>query len=420
MSKLTGLAIKKAKAEAKDYKMADGGGLYLLVKATGSKCWRLKYRIGGKEKLLSFGTYPDVSLSDARERRDQSRKLLANRVDPSAIKQEAKQEKVKILQIAENSFRNLATEFHKVKSPMWTEGHAKQWMGNLEKYAMPVIGNKPITDIEPMDIMQIMRDMEALGIHETRDRLLQTIGVTFKYAMATGRAKSNPADIRIALVERPPVVNLPSISTAEIPDFIRAARAYQNLAKVSPIAISAFWLQLLTATRSSEVRFSKWVDFDLNAGCWIVPAEQTGRKGKKGKRKNHAVPLCTQATKILRDLYSITGQGEFVFPNRNTLGKVISENTVNKIIETIGYKGRQVGHGFRALARTALSEMGLRWEVLEAMLSHKIPDQTVAAYVRTTYFEERRGIMQQWANYLDAFEGGDDITINQKSFVVAK
>ncbi len=398
---LTDTAIKKAKSEAKDYKMADGGSMYLLVKATGSKCWRLKYRIGGKEKLMAFGMYPDVSLADARGRREQARKLLANGVDPSAIKQKAKQEKVKILQIAENSFRNLATEFHKVKSPMWTEGHAKQWMGNLEKYAMPVIGNKPITDIEPMDIMQIMRDMEALGIYETRDRLLQTIGVTFKYAMATGRAKSNPADIRIALAERPPVVNFPSISTAEIPDFIRAARAYQNLAKVSPIAISAFWLQLLTATRSSEVRFSKWADFDLDAGCWTVPAEQTGRKGKKGKRKNHAVPLCTQATRMLRDLYSITGQGEFVFPNRNEQGGVISENTVNKIIETIGYKGRQVGHGFRALARTALSEMGVRSEALEAMLAHVIVDQTVAAYVRTTYFEERRGIMQQWADYLD-------------------
>ena len=403
---LTDTAIKKAKPEAKAYKLADGGGMFLMVHPNGGKYWRLRYRFMGVEKLLALGVYPDVSILDARGRREQARKLLANGVDPSAIKQKAKQEKVKILQIAENSFRNLAIEFHKVKSPMWTEGHAKQWMGNLEKYAMPVIGNKPITDIEPMDIMQIMRDMEALGIYETRDRLLQTIGVTFKYAMATGRAKSNPADIRIALAERPPVVNFPSISTAEIPDFIRAARAYQNLAKVSPIAISAFWLQLLTATRSSEVRFSKWVDFDLDAGCWIVPAEQTGRKGKKGKRKNHAVPLCTQATKMLRDLYSITGQGEFVFPNRNEQGGVISENTVNKIIETIGYKGRQVGHGFRALARTALSEMGVRSEALEAMLAHVIVDQTVAAYVRTTYFEERRGIMQQWADYLDKIEAG--------------
>ena len=401
MSKLTEVTIKKAKPEAKAYKLTDGGGMFLMIHPNGGKYWRLRYRFMGVEKLLALGVYPDVSILDARGRREQARKLLANGVDPSAIKQKAKQEKVKILQIAENSFRNLATEFHKVKSPMWTEGHAKQWMGNLEKYAMPVIGNKPITDIEPMDIMQIMRDMEALGIYETRDRLLQTIGVTFKYAMATGRAKSNPADIRIALAERPPVVNFPSISTAEIPDFIRAARAYQNLAKVSPIAISAFWLQLLTATRSSEVRFCKWVDFDLDAGCWTVPAEQTGRKGKKGKRKNHAVPLCTQATKMLRDLYSITGQGEFVFPNRNEQGGVISENTVNKIIETIGYKGRQVGHGFRALARTALSEMGVRSEALEAMLAHVIVDQTVAAYVRTTYFEERRGIMQQWADYLD-------------------
>lgn len=175
------------------------------------------------------------------------------------------------------------------------------------------------------------------------------------------------------------------------------------------MTVAAFRLLLLTATRSSEVRFSKWADFDLDAGCWIIPAEQTGRKGKYGKRKPHAVPLSDQAITVLRDLYPVTGHGEHVFPSRNGMGRVISENTVNKIIETMGYKGRQTGHGFRSLARTTLGEMGHRWEVLEAMLSHALVNQTAAAYVRTSYFEERRGIMQKWADYLDSVKTGAQV-----------
>ena len=406
---LTELEVKKAKPADKQQKLSDGGGMYLLVHPNGGKYWRMDYRFGGKQKTLSLGVYPDVSLADARDRREQARKLLANGGDPSAIKQATKQVIQKSLHVAENSFRNLAAEFHKVKSPMWTAGHAKQWFGNLEKYALPTIGDKPIGDIEPMDIMQIMRGMETLGIHETRDRLLQTIGAVFKYAMATGRAKSNPADIRIALAERPRVEHFACIDTAELPVFLRAVTAYQDLDKVSPIGIAALRLLMLTTTRTSEVRFSKWADFDLDAGCWVIPEEQQGRKGKIGKRNPHAVPLCTQAVKILRDLYPVTGQGEYVFPNRNQQGKVISENTVLKIIETIGYKGKMTGHGFRSLARSILGDMGHRWEVLEAMLSHALVNQTAAAYVRTTYFEERRGIMQQWADYLAGVEQGADV-----------
>ncbi len=406
MSKLTEMAIKKAKPEAKAYKMADGGGMYLLVQPTGSKWWRLKYRIGGKEKMLSIGVYPDVTLSEARDRREQARKLLANGGDPSAIKQIAKQTQHKALQVSENSFKSLAAELHKIKSPMWTPGHAKQWMGNLEKYALPVIGDRPITDIEPMEIVGIMRTIETSGTFETRDRLLQTISAVFKYAIATGRAKYNPAEIRMALADRPKVEHFACIAPTELPEFLRAVTAYQNLDKVSPIAIAALRLLMLTTTRTSEVRFSKWADFDLDAGCWIIPAGQIGRKGKGDKRSPHAVPLCAQAVKILRDLYPVTGQGEYVFPNRNSASRTISENTVLKIIETIGYKGKMTGHGFRSLARSILGEMGHRWEVLEAMLSHALVNQTAAAYVRTTYFEERRGIMQQWADYLDKVEAG--------------
>ena len=410
MSKLTEVAIKKAKPEAKAYKMADGGGMYLLVQPTGSKWWRLKYRILGVEKLLSLGVYPDVTLSEARERREQARKLLANGADPSAVKQEAKQAVQKALQVAsENSFATLATEFHKVKSPMWTPGHSKQWLMNMEKYALPIIGNRSIADVEPMELVGIMRTVETNGTFETRDRLLQSIGAVFKYAIATGRAKYNPAEIRMALAERPKAEHFACIDTKDIPAFLRAVTDYQTMAKVSPIAIAAMRLLMLTATRTSEVRFSKWADFDLDAGCWVIPEEQTGRKGKHGKRKPHAVPLCSQAVAILRGLYPITGMGEYVFPNRNSAGRVISENTVLKIIEIIGYKGRMTGHGFRSLARTVLGDMGHRWEVLEAVLSHALTNETAAAYIRTTYFEERRGIMQQWADYLDKVEAGAEV-----------
>lgn len=403
---LTALEVSKAKATDKPYKLADGDGMYLLVQTTGAKYWRMDYRFDGKRKTLAIGVYPDTSLEEARASRGDARKLLKNDTDPSGIKQEAKQAKVKAAAIYTDTFDGISKELHKLKSPMWTAGHAKQWLGNLEKYAFPVIGARPIDAIEPLEILGIMRTVEEGGTFETRDRLLQTIGAVFKYAIATGRTKYNPAEVRMALADRPKVENFPCIRTVELPAFLRALTAYESLSKVSPIAISALRLLMLTATRTSEVRFSKWADFELDTGCWVIPAEQTGRKGKKGKRNPHAVPLSTQAVTILRNLYPITGSGEYVFPNRNSAGKVISENTALKIIETIGYKGRMTGHGFRSLARSILGEQGFRWEVLEAMLSHALENQTAAAYVRTTYFEERRGIMQQWADYLDKVEAG--------------
>lgn len=405
---LTDLEVKKAKPTDRPQKLADGGGMYLLIQTSGTKCWRMDYRYFGIRKTLAIGIYPAISLKQARERRDEARRQLANGEDPSAIKQAVRRAK-KIALLGGNHFESLAKEFHGIKSPMWTAGHAKQWLNNLEKYAFSAIGKRPVDEIEPMEIVAIMRAVEKNGTYETRDRLLQSIGAVFKYAIATGRAKFNPADIRMALANRPKVEHFPCISTSELPAFLRALTAYQNMDKVSPIAITALRLLMLTATRTSEVRYSKWADFDLDAGCWVIPEDQIGRKGKAGSRKPHAVPLSTQAIKLLRDLYPLTGHGEFVFPNRNRSGRVISENTALKIIETIGYKGRMTGHGFRSLARTILGDMGYRWEALEAMLSHALENQTAAAYVRTSYFEERRGIMQVWADHLERLEAGAEI-----------
>ena len=401
---LTEIAIKKIEATDKPFKLSDGGGLFLLVQPNGAKYWRLKYRFAGKEKTLSLGVYPEVSLKKAREGRTEARKLLGEGVDPSTTKQAAKRATGKE---ARNSFAMLAAEYHKLKSPTWTTGHAKQWEMNMERYALPVFGGCDVADIEPLQVLEVLRNMEAKGTFETRDRLGQSIGAVFKYAIATGRAKYNPAaDIRAALVDSPKAKNFACLATAELPDFLHALTAYQTRAHVSPIALSAARLLMLTATRSSEVRFAQWKDFDLDAALWIIPEDQTGRKGKQGKRKPHSVPLSSQAVEILRNLYPITGRGAQVFPNRNDATRVISENTVLKIIEGMGYKGKMTGHGFRSLARSLLGEMGHRREVLEAMLSHTIENATEAAYVRTTYLEERRGIMQAWADYLQNIEAG--------------
>ena len=268
---LTELAVKKAKATDKVQKLSDGGGMYLQIQPDGAKYWRMNYRVAGKQKTLALGVYPDVTLAQARERRGEARKLLANDADPSERKKESK--KAKKAETA-NSFKIIAEEFHKLKSKAWTERHAKYWKLYMDRYVFPAIGDKQMDKIEPMDIVAILRQLEDVNKFETRDRLGQSIGAVFKYAMATGRAKFNPADIRIALADRPKTVNYPCISSAETPAFLRAVSGYEQRGKVSAIAISAFRLLMLTATRTSEVRYSKWADFNLDDGAWIVPSEQ--------------------------------------------------------------------------------------------------------------------------------------------------
>lgn len=375
--------------------------MYLLIHPNGGKYWRVAYRFQGKQKTLALGTYPEISLAQAREKREEARKLLALDQDPG----EAKKEKKRETEVVEkNKFKTIALEFHEIKAPGWTERHGKYWLHYMEKLVFPKFGEKRIDTIEPLEILEILRDLEKKKTFETRDRVSQNINAVFKYAIATGRAKYNVADLRIALAERPKTKNFECIPLDEIGNFLRAFSAYEAKGKVSIITTSAFRLLMLTATRTSEVRYSKWVDFDFTEGVWVVPAEQKGRKGRTGKRKDHVIPLSSQAIKVLTALKEVTGENEFAFPNRLKNDGVISENTILKVIESIGYKGRMTGHGFRSLARTVLGEKGHRWEVLEAMLSHSIPSETAAAYIRTTYFKERRKIMNKWADYLDAQE----------------
>lgn len=397
--KLTDTAIKKAKLEAKPYKMADGGGLFLLVQANGSKYWRLKYRYAGKEKLLALGVYPDVSLKDARARRDDARKLLANGSDPGAVKQNQKRQ-AKIS--AANSFEALAREFHTMKSPIWTPHHATDWINTLEREAFPKFGHRPITEIEAPDVLDVLRAIEARGAFEIRERVLQRVRAVYAYAIASGKARHNPAaEISGALAPRPKVQHYAALSEKEMPDFLRALTEYQERAKSSPIVFAATRLLALTFVRTGEVRGAQWCEFDLDAALWVIPAE------RMKARAPHTVPLSRQAVELIRALQPLTGHMPALFPNRNGQGAVISENTVLKVIERIGYKGRMTGHGFRSVASTYLNNLGtIRPDMIEAQLAHGDRDQVRAAYNRADYMEYRTAMMQFWADTLDRMEQG--------------
>lgn len=397
--KLSDAAVRKAKPEAKPYKMADGGGMYLEVMPNGSKYWRLKYRYAGKEKRLALGVYPDTTLADARGRRDDARKLLANGSDPGVVKQSQKQQ-AKIS--AANSFEAIAREFHKLKSPIWTAHHATDWINTLEREVFPRFGSRPIIEIEAPDVLDILRAIEARGAFEVRGRVLQRVRAVFAYAIASGRARHNPAaELRGALAPRPKVQHFAALSEKEMPEFLRALSEYQLRAKSSPIVFAATRLLALTFVRTGEVRGAQWGEFDLDAGLWMIPAE------RMKARAPHIVPLSRQAVQVIRALHPLTGHLPALFPSRNGEGAVISENTVLKVIERIGYKGRMTGHGFRSVASTYLNNLGtIRPDMIEAQLAHGDKDQVRAAYNRADYMEYRKAMMQFWADTLDKMEHG--------------
>lgn len=397
--KLTDPAVRKAKPEAKPYKMADGYGMYLEVMPNGSKYWRLKYRFGGKEKRLALGVYPVTSLAEARGRRDDARKLLANDTDPSAVKQSQKRQ-AKIS--AANSFEAIAREFHALKSPSWTPHHATDWINILEREVFPKFGHRPIIEIEAPDVLDILRAVEARGTFETRGRILQRVRAVFAYAIASGRSRHNPAaELTGALAPRPKVKHFAALSEKELPEFLRALNEYQERAKSSPIVFAATRLLAYTFVRTGEVRGAQWSEFDLDAGLWTIPAE------RMKAREPHTVPLSSQAIEVIRALQPLTGHLPTLFPSRNRDGGIISENTVLKVIERIGYKGRMTGHGFRSIASTYLNNLGtIRPDMIEAQLAHGDKDQVRAAYNRADYMEYRKSMMQFWADTLDKMQAG--------------
>lgn len=386
---LTSTAIRNAKPKAKPVKLFDGGGLYLEISPSGGKWWRLKYRYGGKEKRISLGTYPDVSLKEARQRKDECRKLLANGVDPSENRKAAKSAH---LEEAMSSFEVVAREWFAKYSHRWTENHGLKTLRRLERDVFPWIGEMPIAKVDAPKLLAIIRRIEARGALETAHRTLSNCGQIIRYAIATGRADRDPsADLRGAL---PPVKGKhfsAMTDPKQVAELLRMIEGYQGTLVVR----SALRLAPLVFVRPGELRHAEWKDIDFEKAEWRYTVTKTNTE--------HIVPLSQQALAILQELYPVTGRSRFVFPSARSNQRPMSDNAILAAMRRLGIaKEEMTGHGFRAMARTILDEvLGVRPDYIEHQLAHAVRDPNGRAYNRTAHLKERREMMQQWADYLN-------------------
>ncbi len=397
---LTEMAVKKAKPLEKQQKISDGGGLYLLIHPNGGKYWQMAYRFEGKQKTLSLGIYPEVGLAQARDRRDEARKLLANEIDPGAVKQA---KKASGILLSENSFEIVAREWFIRHAPNWKENHSSKIIARLEKDVFPWIGNIPISEIAAPTLVSVVRRIEARGALETAHRALACCGQVFRYAVATGRAERDPTgDLRGAL---PPVRKDKHFAAITDPkkvgELLRDIDGYQG----SYIVKSAFKLSPLLFVRPGELRRMEWSELDLDKFEWIIPAE----KMKKGV--THIVPLARQAVEVLREIQPLTGHGKYVFHGERDHDRPMSDNAIRSALRRMGWANDEMTpHGFRAMASTILDNMGYKQEWLERQLAHEEPNKIKAAYKREQwrmYLPERVAMMQAWADYLDKIKSSE-------------
>lgn len=409
-NKLTDRSVKNAKPDTKPYKLFDGDSLFLLVKAggeQGSKRWRLKYRMGGKEKLLALGTYPKITLKVARERRDAARELIAKGIDPSEVK---KAEKASRSSQPEGTFEAVAREWHKVIHTVKTsESHAARTLTRLEQDAFPYIGALPIADITAPKLLEMLRRVESRGAIETAHRVKQACGQVFRYGIATGRCERDPSsDLRDAL--KPVIVKHHAAITdpKAVGGLLRAIHDYEG----HPITRAALKLAPLVFLRPGELRHAEWAEIDLDAALWTIPASRMKRsKQQKLSGAPHLVPLSAQSVDILRELHLLTGHRQYVFPSPRTSARPMSENGVLSALRRMGFeKDEMSGHGFRATARTIMVErLGVDEAIIEAQLAHSVKDSLGRAYNRTEFVDQRRAMMQTWADYLDTLRKGADV-----------
>jgi len=399
MTLLTDAKVRAASATDKPRRLFDGGGLYLEVSPQGGKWWRLKYRHGQREKRLSLGTYPLISLREARERAAQNRKLLSDGVDPSEARKARKQSRETE---AAHSFEALAREWHTtIHTPAVSVAQAVRILGRLERDVFPWLGAMAMQDISAPVLLQTLRRVESRGAIETAHRELQTIGQIFRYAVATGRATRDPTgDLRGAL--RPWVTRHMAAVTepARVGELMRAIDGYEGSFPVC----CALKLAALTFVRPGELRAAAWSEFDLDAAMWRIPAARMkGTKSKKAVGQDHLVPLSTQAVAILRQLKPLTGHRAHLFPSTRGDGRVMSDMTMGAALRRLGFgKEDMTAHGFRAMARTMLVErLNVDESIVEAQLAHRVRDALGRAYNRTQFVDQRREMMQRWADYLD-------------------
>lgn len=393
---LTDTKVRNAKPGEKEYKLFDGGGLFLLVTTGGGRLWHFKYRFGGKEKKLSFGTYPEVSLADAREKREAARKQVAAGIDPGETR---KAEKRTGSENAANTFEAVAREWHARQKGVWTEGHAERTMQRLERDIFRCIGTRPVSEITAPELLMVFRRIESRGAYETAHRARFVCGQIFRYAVATGRAERDPAaDLKGALTPLKVRHHAAITDPKEIAPLLRAIDGYQG----SFVVKSALQLAPLVFVRPGELRQAEWAEIDFDAAEWNIPAERMKMK------QAHLVPLSSQALVILRELHALTGNSRYLFPSGRSFARPMSNNAINAALRRMGYdKDEMTGHGFRAMARTVLDEvLQVRPDFIEHQLAHAVKDPNGRAYNRTAHLAERRKMMQLWADYLDGLKQG--------------
>lgn len=412
-------ALKTAGAVGKAKRISDGGGLYLEARPSGTGWWRMRYWSGGKEGMLSLGTYPDVPLKLARERRDAERKLKASGTDPGVARKAEKAErelrrKAKALADAgkpgPGTFEYVAREWLTTRhEAAVSEGHAQRTRIRLEQDVFPWIGKRPIVEIEAPDLLQCLRRVEARGAIETAHRIKDSCGQVFQYGIAARLCTGNPAaDLRGALRPVPTRHHAAIVDPKRAAELLRDMMGYQG----HPVTHAAVALSALLLLRPGELRHMEWAWIDFDAALLTVPAETMKRKkADKVNGAPHAVPLALQTVTILRELHKLTGHGRYVFPSLLTGERCMSENTVRGALRRMGYGNEDMtAHGYRAMARTMIAErLGIAPEVIEAQLAHAVADSLGRAYNRTQFLDQRRDMMTKWADYLDRLRDGAQV-----------
>lgn len=397
---LTDAAIRTAKPTDKPYKLTDGKGLFVLVHPNGSKYWRLKYRYDGKEKTLALGVYPETLLKEARQRCDEARKLLANDMDPVNVK---KAQKAARLADAENSFKAVSIEWLSKQKPAWSEGHYNRVYARLENNAWPKLGKLPISSIKPVTVLETLREIEKRNAHYMAGRVKETVGQVMRYAVATGRAEYDPTpSLRGALTAH---VTKHMASVTDPKRVGEMLRMFDGFSGSHTVRV-ALNLAPLVFARPGELRQMRWDELDLDGKLWDLP------RGRMKMRESHLVPLSTQAVALIEEMRPHSGHLEYVFPGGRDPKRPMSEAAINAALRRLGIdtKDELTGHGFRAMARTILRErLGFDSEWVEAQLSHKKQGALGGAYDRTTFIEQRKKMMQAWADYLDKLKAGAEV-----------
>jgi integrase len=395
---LTDAAIRTAKPQEKPVKLFDGGGLFLLVAPNGGKWWRLKYRFGGKEKLLSLGTYPEIGLKDARDRCIEARKLLANDIDPGEKRKADKRESI-LARV--NTFEAVAREWMASKKDTNSAGQQEKTLARMVNDVFPWMGKRPITEIDAPEILVVIRRVDSRGARYTAHRVRSQISQIFRYGIATGVAKVDPAKDLIGAIPSPREKHFASITEpAKVGEMLRAFDGFAGTFSV----LCALKLAPMIFVRPGELRAAEWAHLDLEKAEWRYRVSKTNT--------DHLVPLASQAVEILRELHAMTGRGRYVFPGARTASRPMSNAAVNAALRRLGYDTRTeiTGHGFRAMARTILhEELHQKPEVIEHQLAHAVSDALGTAYNRTKFLKERKAMMQLWADYLDKLKAGAQV-----------